>query len=95
MTYRQLIRTLEIAASHRGGLDTECLDMWAEHDEHGINIKSITAKEARELSEMGWLLGCDVEYNEEDQEIWENPSKHTDEELLEIYNNYGGVYKYE
>ena len=95
MTYKQLIRTIEIAASHNGGLDKDCLSMWAEHDEHGIYIKGITAGEARELAEMGWLLGCDAEYDEEDSNIWQNPRNHSDEELIEVYNKYNGIYKFE
>lgn len=69
--------------------------MWAEHDKHGIEIKNITPAEARELAEMGWVLGSDAEFDEEDAEVWENPGDHTDERLLEVYNLYNGIYKFE
>ena len=62
MTYRDLIRTFEIIAKYDGGLDHKCLNMWAEHDEHGIAFDSdwdVSVDDIRELAAMGWLLGCD------------------------------------
>jgi hypothetical protein len=43
---------------------------------------------------MGWSLGSDNEYDEEEMEVWQNPQKHTDEELVEVFNQYKSIYKY-
>ena len=98
MKYKDLIETLKIVAKYDGGLDSECLKMWAEHDEHGISFGynwDVSAKDIRKLAEMGWGLGCDGEYDEEMGEKWENYKELTDEELIELFKDYNGIYKYE
>lgn len=98
MTYRDLIRTFEIIAKYDGGLDHKCLNMWAEHDEHGIAFDSdwdVSVDDIRELAAMGWLLGCDSEYNEEDFEKWENYKELTDEEIKELFSEYNGIFTFE
>ena len=89
MTYKQLIETLEMAAKYDGGLDHECFEMWAEHDEHGIRFNQTpTADELRKLSKMGWNIGCDALYNEEKFEKWEHCDTLTDEELIDLFEEY-------
>lgn len=93
MTYRQLAESIEIFAKYNGGLDEECLEMYAEHDEHGISLKKTpSASDLRKLQKYGWLLGCDAEYNDEDSEKWENADKLTDNEIIELYKSYNGFY---
>lgn len=98
MKYKDLIETIQIVAKYNGGLDKECYEMWAEHDEHGIRIKNakdVSAADLRRLSAMGWLLGCDADYDEEDSEKWENCESLSDEELVELFSKYDGIYKFE
>lgn len=98
MTYKELIETLEIIAKYDGGLDNECLIMWAAHEEHGFGFKktwNVEAKDIRRLAEIGWGLGSDDEYDEEESEKWKHPENLSDEELVEIFNNYSGIYTYE
>ena len=93
MTYRQLAEIIEIFAKYNGGLDEECLEMYAEHDEHGISLKETpSASDLRKLQKYGWLLGCDAEYCEEDSERWKNADKLSDDEIVELYENYDGFY---
>lgn len=98
MTYKDLIETIQIVAKYNGGLDKECCEMWVAYEEHGIRIKNakkVSAVDLRRLAEMGWHLGCDAEYNEEDSEKWENCESLSDEEIVELFSEYGGIYKYE
>lgn len=98
MTYRELIETLELIAKYDGGLDSDCLNMWAEHDEHGISFNSkwnVSAKDLRKLAAMGWGLGSDGDYDEEAFEKWENYEKLSDEEIVELFSDYNGIYTYE
>lgn len=98
MKYKDLIETIQIVAKYNGGLEADCYEMWAEHDEHGINIKDtskVSVEDIRRLAEIGWQLGCDADYNEEDSEKWENCESLSDEELVELFSEYGGIYKYE
>lgn len=97
MTYKQLIETLEIAAKYDYGLDYDCNVMWAHHDEHGIYFKQTpTAEDLRKLSKMGWLLGSDDDYDEEDSDKWEHSDSLTDEELIDLFKEHGdSIYKYE
>jgi hypothetical protein len=69
---------------------------YANHDEWGIDLQSfdLTPAEIRSLAEMGWSLGSDNEYDEEEMEVWQNPQKHTDEELVNVFNIYKSIYKY-
>ena len=98
MTYKELIETLEIVAKYDGGLDSDCLKMWAVHDEHGISFDhkwDLDPKDVRRLAEIGWGLGCDDEYDEDDSEKWQNHKNLSDEELMELFKCYNGIYKYE
>lgn len=98
MKYKDWIETLQIAAKYDGGLDKDCLQMWAEHDEHGISFDykwKLDPKDVRRLAEMGWGLGSDGEYDEEDANKWENHEELSDEELVELFSCYNGVYTYE
>lgn len=93
MTYRQLAESIEIFAKYNGGLDARCEEMYAEHDEHGISLmKTPSASDLRKLQKYGWLLGCDADYDLEDSEKWENADKLSDEEIVELYENYDGLY---
>ena len=72
MTYKELIETLEIVAKYDGGLDSDCLKMWAEHDEHGISFDykwDWDPKDVRRLAEIGWGLGSDDEFDEDTPNI--------------------------
>ena len=93
MTYRQLAESIEIFAKYNGGLDKECLEMYAEHDEHGISLKSTpSADDLRKLQKYGWLLGCDAEYDQEDSDKWENSDKLSDSEIVDLFEYYNGLY---
>ncbi len=96
MKYKELIESIKIVAKCNGGEDKEVLEMWAEHDEHGIELKNCpTADELRKLASFGWSLGCDSEYDEEDWEKWENYESLSDEEIIELFKNYNGIFKFE
>ena len=98
MKYKDLIETIQIVAKYNGGLDEVCCEMWAEHDEHGINIKDtskVSVEDIRRLAEIGWQLGCDADYDEEDSEKWENYKNLSDEELVELFSKYDSIYKFE
>ena len=43
---------------------------------------------------MGWGLGSDGDYDEEEMKPWYNPKDYTTEEIVEVYNNYKAIYKY-
>ena len=95
MKYKDLARTFEIFASK----DPNNIVMdWAEHDEWGIDLHytsiELSPSEVRELAEMGWGLGSDNEYDEETMHAWIEPTEHTDEELMELWNEYKSIYKY-
>lgn len=93
MTYKQLADTFNMLASKKP--DSFVMD-YAEHDEWGIVLKDfdLSPAEIRSLAEMGWSLGSDNEYDEEEMEVWQNPKNHTDEELVEVFNTYKSIYKY-
>lgn len=93
MTYKQLADTFNLLASKKP--DSFVMD-YAEHDEWGIVLKDfdLSPAEIRSLAEMGWSLGSDNEYDEEEMEVWQNPKNHTDEELVEVFNTYKSIYKY-
>ena len=95
LTDKNLIRTFEIFAAHDGGLDNECTEMWAEHDEHGIWASHLetplTLEEVKELVSMGWLLGCDAMYDGDEREL----NELSDEELWEKWEDTNGIYTYE
>ena len=93
MTYAQLAKTFEILAKHE--TDSIVMD-WAEHDEWGIDLSgfNLSPKEIRMLAEMGWELGSDNEYDEDEMKAWIHPEAHTDEEIVEVFNNYKSIYKF-
>ena len=93
MKYKDLARTFEILASKNP--DGGVMD-WTAHDEWGIDLDTMNLQpsEVRELAEMGWSLGCDADYDEDAMAAWYNPSEHTDEELMELWNNYKTIHKY-
>lgn len=93
MTYKQLADTFNMLASKRP--DGFAMD-YAEHDEWGIDLEgfNLSPAEIRSLAEMGWSLGSDAEWDEEEMEVWDNPQKHTDEEIVEVFNRYKSIYKY-
>ena len=101
MKYKDLIRTIEIVSKYNGGLDANCLEMWAAHDEHGITFPNrkfdgkVDASDLRELLSMGWCFGSDGVCDEETWEKLEKYEKLSDEELLEIFGDLNGIYKYE
>lgn len=98
MTYGQIIETLQILAKYDGGLSAECEQMWADYDEHGIIIshkEQFTIEDIRKLASFGWSLGCDAEYNEEDDEIWVDYKNQSDDALREVFLNYDGIFKFE
>lgn len=93
MTYRQLAESIEIFAKYNGGMDAKCLEMYAEHDEHGIFLKETpSASDLRKLQKYGWLLGCDAMFNKEDSKKWRNADKLSDDEIVELYENYDGLF---
>ena len=93
MTYENLAKTFDILASHRA--DSVVMD-WAQHDEWGIELSgfNLSPSEIRMLAEMGWGLGSDYEQDDEEMAAWNNPDEHTDEEIVELFNNYKSIYKY-
>ena len=93
MKYKDLARTFDIISSKN---PTRIVMDWAEHDEYGFELSNVnlTSSEVRELAEMGWGLGSDSEYDEEEMRVWYNPYDHTDEEIVELWNMYKSIYKY-
>ena len=93
MTYENLAKTFDILSSHQP--DDIVMD-WAEHDEWGIELSgfNLSPSEIRMLAEMGWGLGSDNEYDEDDMQAWLHPESHTDEEIVEVFNYYKSIYKY-
>ena len=93
MTYENLAKTCELLARHKP--DCPIMD-WSEHDEWGIDLRGfdLSAAEIRQLAEMGWGLGSDYDYDEETMQAWEHPEDHTDEEIVEVFDNYQSIYKY-
>ena len=92
MTYAQLAKTFEILAKHNP--DGYVMD-WAEHDEWGIDLSGfdLSAEEIRTIAELGWYLGSDYEYDEEEMAAWDHPDNNTDEKVVEVFNNYKSIYK--
>ena len=93
MTYEEIAKTFNIIASHNP--EGVVMD-WAAHDEYGISLDNVelTPSEVRMLAEMGWLLGSDSEFDEEEMEAWINYVEHSNEELMELWNQYKTIYKY-
>ncbi len=102
MTYKDLARTFEILGKYqKNGMDSKCLEMWAEHDEHGIEVdfSTISKDDVVELVEMGWYVGCDGDspYDEEwNKVVDEDTFKVIDKDALyELVQDYSSIYKYE
>ena len=93
MTYNELAKTFEMLAAHNP--DSIVMD-WAEHDEWGINLNDfeLSPSEIRMLAEMGWCLGSDAEYDEEEMAAWYEPETASDEQLVELFNQYKSISKY-
>ena len=94
MTYKDLAKTFEMLAAHKP--DEKIVMDWATRDEWGISLNGfeLSPSEIRMLAEMGWCLGSDAEYDEEEMEAWYNPETASDEELVELFNYYKSIYKY-
>ena len=93
MTYKDLAKTFEMLAAHKP--DWTVMD-WATRDEWGIDLNGfeLSPSEIRMLAEMGWCLGSDAEYDEEEMASWYEPEKASDEELVELFNYYKSISKY-
>ena len=94
MTYKDLIETIEIIKKYDES--PNCYSIWAQHEEIGFTFKNkwnVSAKDIRRLAEIGWSLGSDYEYDEEnkDFEKWENYKNLSDEELISIFKNYNSI----
>ena len=93
MTYNDLAKTFEMLAKHKP--DGLVLD-WATRDEWGIDLNGfeLSPSEIRMLAEMGWCLGSDAEYDEEEMAAWYEPETSSDDELVELFNQYKSISKY-
>ena len=93
MTYENLAKTFAILAKYD---PTGCVMDWAEHDEWGIDLSgfNLSSEDIRMLAELDWGLGSDYEQDDEEMAAWYNPAEHTDEEIVEVFNNYKSIYKY-
>lgn len=94
MTYNDLIETLEIIKKYDDS--PNCYSIWAQHEEVGFTFKSkwnVSAKDIRRLAEMGWSLGSDYEYDEEDNRFdkWVNYKELSDEELVKIFKDFNSI----
>lgn len=95
MTYKDLLKTFEILSTHKShGVVMD----WVNNNEWGIDLLAsginLSSSEIRELAEMGWCLGSDDEYDEEKMSAWIYPEKHSDEEIVVLFNEYKSIYKY-
>lgn len=95
MTYNDLAKTFEMLAAHRPEGNGIVMD-WATRDEWGIDLNGfeLSPSEIRMLAEMGWCIGSDAEYDEEEMAAWYKPETASDEELVEIFNEHKSIYKY-
>ena len=93
MTFKELAKTFEMLASHRP--DGFVMD-WAAHEQWGISLDKfeLSPSEIRMLAEMGWCIGSDAEYDEEEMGAWYEPETASDEELVEIFNEHKSIYQY-
>ena len=93
MTYSELAKTFEMLAAHKP--DEIAMD-WNGYEHWGIDLNGfeLSPSEIRMLAEMGWMLGNDVDYHEEEMAAWDEPEKASDEELVELFNQYKSIYKY-
>ena len=93
MTYSELAMTFDMLAKHKP--DGFVMD-WAGHEHWGIDLNNfeLSPSEIRMLAEMGWCIGSDAEYDEEEMAAWYEPKTASDEELVELFNYYKSIYKY-
>ena len=93
MTYNDLAKTFEMLAAHNP--DLFVMD-WAGHEQWGIDLSlfNLSPSEIRMLAEMGWCIGSDAEYDEEEMAAWYEPETASDEELVEIFNQHKSIYQY-
>lgn len=95
MTYEQLSRTFAILAAKKG---PDVVFDYATHDEYGYDLhylkEPLTVEEVRELAEMGWSLGYDCDYDEEIMAPWYNQNLYSDEEIMNLWNEYKTIHKY-
>ena len=92
MTYSELAKTFEMLAAHNP--DGIVMD-WSEA-EWGIDLNDfeLSPSEIRMLAQMGWSIGSDAECDEEEMASWYKPETASDEELVELFNQYKSIYKY-
>ena len=95
MTYNDLAKTFEMLAAHKPEGNGIVMD-WAVHEQWGIDLNGfeLSPSEIRMLAEMGWCIGSDAEYDEEEMGAWYEPETASDEELFEIFNEHKSIYKY-
>jgi hypothetical protein len=96
MRYGVLAMTFDMLAKHK---PDGFVNDWSNDDGWGIDLNgfNLSPAEIRALAIMGWLLGNDTEYDEnreEEMEMWGNPQKYTDEEIVELFNKYKSIYTY-
>lgn len=96
MTYNDLAKTFDMLAAHNP--DGFVMDwmVWSGHEHWGIDLNDfeLSPSEIRMLAEMGWCIGSDAEYDEEEMGAWYEPETASDEELVEIFNQHKSIYKY-
>ena len=92
MTYSELAKTFEMLAAHNP--DGIVMD-WSEA-EWGIDLNDfeLSPSEIRMLAEMGWCIGSDAEYDEEEMKAWYEPETASNEKIVELFNQYKSIYKY-
>ena len=95
MNYKDLARTFEIIAAKNP--DNIPMD-YATHDEYGFDLsylkEPLTVEEVRELSNLGWSLGYDSDYDEDIMKVWKNHKLYSDEEVMNLWNEYKIIHKY-
>lgn len=93
MTYGELAMTFDMLAKHKP--DRFVMD-WSGHEHWGIDLSDfeLSPSQIRMLALMGWMLGSEVDYDEEEMAAWDEPEKASDEELVELFNKYKSIYKY-
>ena len=95
MKYKDLVRTFEIIAAKNP--DNVVMD-YATHDEYGFDLsylkEPLTIEEVRELANLGWSLGYDRDYNKDIMKVWENHKLYSDEEVMNLWNEYKTIHKY-
>ena len=96
MRFKDLAKTFEMLEEK---IPDGYINDWSNNEGWGMDLNYIdfSPSEIRMLSEMGWMLGNNTEYDEsleEDMEMWENPQEYTDEEIVELFNKYKSIYKY-